>query len=90
MQNFVINSKKTDFETMFRLMEEENEMVQGSKIAERSKNGAHIEFKNVNFGYNQDKQILNGLNLTIGEGEKVAVVGGSGKFEKTHHSRLKN
>lgn len=40
-----------------------------------------VEFKNVNFSYNEEKQILNDINLKADEQEKVAIIGrtGSGK-----------
>lgn len=40
-----------------------------------------IEFKNVSFGYETDKDVLHDINLTIKPGETVAIVGqtGSGK-----------
>lgn len=41
----------------------------------------NIEIKNVNFSYNKEKQILNNINLTAKDEEKVAIIGktGSGK-----------
>ncbi len=40
-----------------------------------------IDFKDVNFGYEEDKDILHDINLTVKPGETVAIVGqtGSGK-----------
>ena len=40
-----------------------------------------IEFKNVSFSYNNDKEILKNINFKINNGEKIAIVGptGSGK-----------
>ena len=41
----------------------------------------NIEFKNVSFSYNYDKEILKNINFKINNGEKIAIVGptGSGK-----------
>lgn len=41
----------------------------------------NIEFKNVSFSYNNDKEILKNINFKINNGEKIAIVGptGSGK-----------
>jgi ATP-binding cassette subfamily B protein len=41
-----------------------------------------IEFKNVNFGYD-DKQVLKNLSFTVKPGEKVALVGESGEGKTT-------
>lgn len=40
-----------------------------------------IEFKNVSFSYNNDKEILKNINFKINNGEKISIVGptGSGK-----------
>lgn len=43
-----------------------------------SKENASIEFRNVNFGYQDGKPILNNLSFVIPPGKKVAIVGGSG------------
>jgi len=42
-----------------------------------------VEFKNVRFGYNPDTEILKGINLTIGEGEFVAIMGANGAGKTT-------
>jgi len=48
-----------------------------------SVNAGKIEFKNVDFGYNQARAIFNKFNLTISPNEKVALVGPSGAGKST-------
>lgn len=49
-------------------------------------NEAKIEFKNVSFSYNEDKNLFNNLSLIINQGEKIGIVGtkGSGKSSLTN------
>jgi ATP-binding cassette subfamily B protein len=42
-----------------------------------------IEFKNVTFAFNQTREILTDLNLKIGAGQKVAIIGPSGAGKTT-------
>ncbi|MAH03502.1 hypothetical protein CMI39_01805 [Candidatus Pacearchaeota archaeon] len=42
-----------------------------------------INFKNINFSYNKDKEILNNINLNINSGESIALVGESGVGKTT-------
>lgn len=42
-----------------------------------------IEFRNVTFGYSDDKQILHGVSLSIPPGASAAFVGGSGSGKST-------
>lgn len=43
-----------------------------------TKENASIEFRNVSFGYQNGKPILNNLSFYVPPGKKVAIVGGSG------------
>ncbi len=42
-----------------------------------------IEFKNVDFGYTNNKKVLNNINLSIQPGQTVAIVGSSGAGKST-------
>lgn len=47
-----------------------------------------IEFKNVSFGYDKDKLLLQVFNLVIEAGESVAIVGQSGGGKSTFAALL--
>ena len=57
---------------------DENE-VQKGKVISGLNHGVKLE--NVHFGYNKDKEILHGVNISVDKGQSVALVGptGSGK-----------
>ena len=49
-----------------------------------------IEFKNVNFSYDNTKEVLKDFNLTIKKGEKIALVGKTGSGKTTIVNLLMN
>ena len=68
-------------ERIFDIMDEELEDKSGTNTIED--NPKVIEFKNVNFSYTKDKQVLYDFNLKILAGQKVALVGSTGSGKTT-------
>jgi len=70
-------------ERIFEFLEEKEE-VKDIKNAVSIKNiKSNIEFKNVNFGYNENKTIINDFSVKVKEGMKVAIVGPTGAGKTT-------
>ena len=78
-----IKQALTDMEKMFRLMSEHQEVAdkRGAKLL--AVNGARVEFRNVDFGYDTRRQILRDVSFDIPAGKTVAVVGSSGAGKST-------
>ena len=64
----------------FLNLEEENII---SKHLDINKIKADIQFKNVKFGYDENKTIINNFNANIKAGQKVAIVGPTGAGKTT-------
>jgi len=70
----------------FRVFEflSEKELENENEKTERLKNiKGEIEFKNVKFGYNKDKIIINNFSAKVLPGQKVAIVGPTGAGKTT-------
>ena len=72
-------------ERVFELLNEEVEPVNVEKQDIKNKIFGEISFKNVHFAYPSRKElpVLNGLNINIAQGQKIAVVGTSGGGKST-------
>jgi len=70
-------------ERIFEFLEAEEQEDEKNKTTRLDSTKGNIEFKNVNFGYTPEKQILYDLNVKIKGGQKVAVVGSTGAGKTT-------
>ena len=72
----------TGFERFCEIMDEEPE-EDSPGATDIGKLEGRIEFKDVNYAYDEDKNVLRHVNLTIEKGEKFALVGPSGGGKTT-------
>lgn len=84
---FVFNDYKecsVSIERIEKLMNLDKESSGGEKILSLpEKKQQALEFVNVDFGYNNEKKVLNGISFRINQGDKVAFVGHSGTGKST-------
>lgn len=78
-----IRQALVDMGQMFDLLEQPSEVQDKADASELKVTGGQIKLDNVHFGYNEDRQILNGVSLTADPGEMVAIVGSTGSGKST-------
>jgi len=78
-----IKSSMTNIEKMFALLQAKPKIEDKPSAAQLSVKQGKIEFKDVCFGYDEDRSILNKLSFTLLPGEKLALVGSSGAGKST-------
>ena len=70
-------------ERIFEFLEEKEEIEDVKNPVSIKDIKSNIEFKNVNFGYNKDKTIINDFSVNVNEGAKIAIVGPTGAGKTT-------
>lgn len=70
-------------ERVFEFLAEEEEVEEKSNPAQLKSVQGHVEFRNVHFGYDSDKCIINDFSVEIKPGQKVAIVGPTGAGKTT-------
>lgn len=70
-------------ERIFEFIEAPEQEDESNKKTKLDKVEGNIEFRNLNFGYTPEKQILFDLNMKIKAGQKVAIVGSTGAGKTT-------
>ena len=70
-------------ERVFDFLEQPEEIETAKGEIDTSKIKGNVEFKHVNFGYDEDKTIINDFSANIKEGQKIAIVGPTGAGKTT-------
>ena len=71
-----------DMENMFNLLDEKSNITNDGDLT-LPQDKSEIEFKNVSFGYDEKRVILNGVSFKVPNGKKVAIVGPTGAGKST-------
>ncbi|HDX9589373.1 ABC transporter ATP-binding protein [Bacillus sp. WLY-B-L8] len=79
----VLQSTAAAAERVFEFLEEEEEMPESENPVKLQKVNGEVSFKDVEFGYNPDKTIINNFSANIKPGQKVAIVGPTGAGKTT-------
>lgn len=70
-------------ERVFEFFDEEELTDESKKIKKLQNIKGDVEFKNVNFGYEPGKPVINNFSATIKAGQKIAIVGPTGAGKTT-------
>lgn len=68
---------------VFELFDINSEITDSEKSVDLETLNDSIRFNNVSFSYNEEKEILHGINLDVKKGETLAIVGNSGGGKST-------
>ena len=79
-----IQSTGAAAERVFNFLEEDEMTFEENKVTlDKNKVKGDIEFKNIEFGYDKEKVIINNFSAKVSAGEKIAIVGPTGAGKTT-------
>ncbi len=78
-----IKASLINIENMFKLLATSTKVKDKSNAPDLKLNRGHIQFENISFHYQQQRNILNRVNFKVMAGQKVAFVGSSGAGKST-------
>ncbi|WP_338752346.1 ABC transporter ATP-binding protein [Bacillus sp. FJAT-52991] len=79
----VLQSTAAAAERVFEFLDEEEEVLESENPVKLQEIKGEVTFKDVQFGYNPDKIIINDFSTHIKPGQKVAIVGPTGAGKTT-------
>jgi ATP-binding cassette subfamily B protein len=78
-----VKNSLVDMEKMFELNRINPDIIDSKNTEELPETAFNIEFKNVHFSYNPEREILKGISFKVPAGKNIAIVGTSGAGKST-------
>lgn len=79
----VMQSTAAAAERVYEFLEEKEELETATEKVDVDEIEGNVEFKNVNFGYDKEKIIINDFSAEIKAGQRIAIVGPTGAGKTT-------
>jgi ATP-binding cassette, subfamily B, multidrug efflux pump len=79
----VLQQTAASAERVFEFLAEEEEIAEDKEPVKLTEVNGSVDFKDVHFGYNADKIIINDFSASIKPGQRVAIVGPTGAGKTT-------
>jgi len=79
----VLQQTAASAERVFEFLAETEEIPEASRPVKVEPVQGSVEFKNVHFGYNPDKTVINDFSAAVKPGQKIAIVGPTGAGKTT-------
>lgn len=79
----ILQQTAASAERVFEFLDEEEEVPEAKNPIKLDKVQGYVEFRNVHFGYNPEKIIINNFSANIKPGQKIAIVGPTGAGKTT-------
>lgn len=70
-------------ERIFEIMDTPDEIDEGTVVVSTEEIRGNIEFRKIEFGYVPEEPVLKGLDLSVKQGQKIAIVGATGSGKTT-------
>lgn len=78
-----LQSAASAAERVFKILDEESEKADVVDAKELDQVEGNVSLKNVSFGYNKEKMVIQNLNLSANKGDLIAIVGPTGAGKTT-------
>jgi ATP-binding cassette, subfamily B, bacterial len=78
-----INQAITAAQRLFEIIDSDKEVYDDPDAVHLGELQAHVEFKDVRFGYKKEKEVLKGVSLDVAAGQMIGLVGKSGVGKTT-------
>jgi ABC-type multidrug transport system fused ATPase/permease subunit len=79
----IMQAAMASTERIFEFMDQREEIQEPAQPIQPLRKEGHLQFRDVSFGYQEDRPVLHGISFEVRPGEMVAIVGATGAGKST-------